>query len=224
MFGAANIPYQTADALPLASQPTAAAFDLVLEAVVSDFTRDALVSLLRSPHLVFFDEGREVTREMTSALNRALSDARYLGGFEKLEGLEGADSREGREGQDGRDWSARTARRAVVAAARELAPLASPRPASQQVRLLLDFWASHVRPLADEDPFASNERRARAAIVEALTALAGAHASQDEPSTTFASPSDGSSKSRPSASMHRRRMRRCSSSTIRRRGTATSTI
>ena len=185
VFGAANIPYQTADALPLASQPTAAAFDLVLEAVVSDFTRDALVSLLRSPHLVFFDEGREVTREMTSALNRALSDARYLGGLEKLEGLEGADSREGRKGQDGRDWSARAARRAVVAAARELAPLASPRPASQQVRLLLDFWASHVRPLADEDPFASNEHRARAAIVEALTALAGAHASQDEPSWTI---------------------------------------
>src|SRR5205807_2429677 len=50
VFGAANIPYQTADALPLASQPTAAAFDLVFEAVVSDFTRDALVSLLRSPH------------------------------------------------------------------------------------------------------------------------------------------------------------------------------
>src|SRR5207248_2637971 len=83
----ANIPYQTADALPLASQPTAAAFDLVLEAVVSDFTRDALVSLLRSPHLVFFDEGCEVTREMTSAFNRALSDARYLGGLEKLEAL-----------------------------------------------------------------------------------------------------------------------------------------
>src|SRR5947199_18145 len=105
-LGFGNRDSQTADALPLASQPTAAAFDLVLEAVVSDFTRDALVSLLRSPHLVFFDEGCEVTREMTSAFNRALSDARYLGGLEKLEGLEGADSREGRKGQDGRDWSA----------------------------------------------------------------------------------------------------------------------
>jgi hypothetical protein len=131
------------------------------------------VSLLRSPHFVFFDEGREVTREMTSALDRALSDARYLGGVERLEGLER------QEGQE------RPALRAVIAIARELAPLASPRPASHQVRLLLDFRASHVRPLADDDPFASSERRARAAIVDALTALADAHASQDEPSWTI---------------------------------------
>src|SRR5207244_12194553 len=109
--------------------------------------------------------GREGAREGGGG------EGREAGGGGRLEGREGAAGRAGRAGQYGRDWSARAARRAVVAAARELAPLASPRPASQQVRLLLDFWASHVRPLADEDPFASNERRARAAIVEALTAL-----------------------------------------------------
>jgi len=215
VFGAANIPYQTADAWPLASQPTAAAFDLVLEVVGSDFTRDALVSLLRSPHFVFFDGGREVTREMTSAFNRALSDARYLGGLERLEGLEGsacgpreasesapaavrkddrrsADASGGgapravkNDGRDGRDGQERPAHRAVIAIARELAPLADPRPASHQIRLLLDFWASHVKPLSESDPFAPNERRARAAIVEAITALADAHASQDEPSWTI---------------------------------------
>jgi len=86
----------------------------------------------------------------------------------------------------GRDRLVRAALHAVVAVARELAPLSIPRPASQQVRLLLDFWTAHVKPLADEDPFGSSERRARAAIVDALTALADAHASQDDPSWTIA--------------------------------------
>ena len=63
VFGAAGIPYQASDALPLAAEPTAAALDLVLDAVASNFTRGTLVALLRSPHFVFRHDEVEVTRE-----------------------------------------------------------------------------------------------------------------------------------------------------------------
>ncbi len=50
-LGAAGIPYRIADALPLAAEPVATTVDLVLDAVETAFSRDALVALLRSPHL-----------------------------------------------------------------------------------------------------------------------------------------------------------------------------
>src|SRR4029453_6437654 len=85
---------QTSAALPLAAEPTAAALDLVLEAVATRFTRGSLVALLRSPHFAFtdgsafgeatVDKGGLVIRAAVSALDRALSEARYLGDPEAL--------------------------------------------------------------------------------------------------------------------------------------------
>src|ERR1019366_6041038 len=72
VFGAAGIPYRTSDALPLAAEQTSAALDLILDAVGSNFTRDTLVALLRSPHLRFLHEGEDVRREAIAALDRAL--------------------------------------------------------------------------------------------------------------------------------------------------------
>ena len=66
----------------------AAALDLVLEFVASSFTRDALIALLRSPHFEFGD-GAPIPRRAVSALDRALSDARYLGELEQLAQLAG---------------------------------------------------------------------------------------------------------------------------------------
>jgi RecB family exonuclease len=175
VFGSAGIPYTVTDALPLAAEPTAAAIDLILDLVLSGFTRDALVAMLRSPHFVFDDDGRDVAPASISALDRGLSDARYIGGFERLEQL----------AADWPDDEAAPAMRAIVAAARELAPLASPHPASEQLDLTLSFWGAHARPLQDEDPFVSRDRRARAAIVERLGALAVAHAAQGDPSWTI---------------------------------------
>jgi hypothetical protein len=71
VFGAAGIPYRASDALPLAAEPTAAAIDLVLDAVASNFTRGTLVALLRSPHFAFLHDEAEITRESVSALDRA---------------------------------------------------------------------------------------------------------------------------------------------------------
>jgi len=190
VFGSAGIPYQTSDGLPLAAEPAAAALDLVFDAVAATFTRATLVALLRSPHFVFTVEGAEITRESTSALDRFLSDARYLGDIEHLEALgrpeslrytpgERDDTAAGRKAPVAQPF--RAALLAALAAARELAPLATARPASQQLAQLVAFWSSHLRPLAGDDRFAERETRARAAIADTITALAASHAALDDP-------------------------------------------
>ena len=194
IFRAAGIPYQMSDALPLAAEPTSAALDLILDAVSSRFSRATLTALLRSPHLLFAAEadpstgvatsakdepgrsvGPEITRESVSALDRALSAARYLGDLERLEALAG-------------EWASgasRPAMAAALAAARALSPLTETHPASEQIACLLAFWTAHARPIADADPFASRERRARAASAGMLPSLAAVHASHDDPAWTI---------------------------------------
>jgi RecB family exonuclease len=197
---AAGIPYRTFDALPLAAEPIAAALDLALEAVSASFGREPLVALLRSPHFVFRRDDHAITRESVSALDRALSDRRYLGDPNRLEQI-AASWREGRpdrlrQGYGGplkpsakveglryenRDDAATAAVQAAVALARELAPLAESAPASQQVTRLLAFWDGHLRPLDDADPLSAREQRGRAAIRQTLSAMASVHAAHDDP-------------------------------------------
>jgi len=174
-FGAAGIPYQTYDALPLAGEPTAAAIDLILDLVETSFARAAIVALLRSPHFRFVQDEDEVARKAISALDRALSGARYLGDLGRLEEL-------------GATWTSRDAvpaLEAALAAGRELAPLLEAAPAAQQIRLVLAFFASYARPLDFDDPFAPRERRARAAVVQLLTDLAAGHAAHHDPLWTI---------------------------------------
>jgi RecB family exonuclease len=170
VFGAAGIPYRASDALPLAAEPAAAAIDLVLDAAASNFTRGTLVALLRSPHFAFLHDEVEVTREAISALDRALSQARYLGDVDRLEPLAAAST----------GGTSAPALQAALAAARELAPLAAAHPASEQIARLRTFWQARLRPIADIDFFASRERRARAAVDDMLTALAAMHAAHDD--------------------------------------------
>ena len=174
IFGAAGIAYETFDALPLAAEPSSAALDLILDAAASNFTRGSLVALLRSPHFVFRHAEVEVTRESVAALDRALSQARYLGGVDRLEAL--ADRCVG---------ASASAMDAALDAARELAPLAEKQPASRQAARLAGFAAVHLREIADDDPFASRERRARAAVAETLAALAAVNAAHDDPDWTI---------------------------------------
>ena len=163
-FGAAAIPYQTSDALPLAAEPTAAAVDLLLDLVETSFSRDSIVALLRSPHYWFESKAGALTREQVSALDRGLSDARYLGELPRLEDLASR-------------WTVAEALPALdlaLGAARELAPLLEPAPASCQVRRVLAFIDAHARVLYAGDPFEPRERRARAAMAALLGALARA--------------------------------------------------
>jgi RecB family exonuclease len=180
---AAGLRYQSGDALPLAAEPTAAALDLVFDAVASGFTRSTIVALLRSPHFAFAADGAELTRGSASALDRFLSDSRYLGDPDRLAALADGGAPEPRHRSAGAAASAAAAPAlaAALAIVRELAPLAESLPASRQVRRLLAFWRSHLRPLADDDPFAARERRARAAVDNLLEALAAVHAAHDDP-------------------------------------------
>jgi RecB family exonuclease len=171
VFGEAGIPYQTSSALPLASEPTAAALDLVLDAAASRFTRSTIAALLRSPHFVFLDGETAPTRDAVSALDRALSDARYLGESERLAAL----------AANWTESASASALRVAVAIARELEPLAAARPASHQLGVLRGFWHAHLRPAADGDPFSARESRTRAEINHILAALEAAHAHEDDP-------------------------------------------
>ena len=147
VFVAAGIDYQAFDGFPLAAEPTAAALDLVLDAVSSDFTRDALVSLLRSPHFRLATDGSEPSHASIAALDRALSDARYLGDPARLESLADEWSRSSSRSQG----EALTALRAAIAVARELEPLTKPAAGSEQLR--------HLRGLLAAAP--ANRRRQR---------------------------------------------------------------
>jgi RecB family exonuclease len=172
-FTSAGIPHQTGDGLPLAAEPVAAAIDLILEFVEAGFTRDTVVALLRSPHFCFGVDRAALGRAVV-ALDRGLSHARYLGGLPSLESL-----------------AARTASEALPAleialsAARELAALAQPAPASLQIRRLLAFFQDHAQSLEADDPYVSREQRARTAVVEILEALARAREAHDDSAWTI---------------------------------------
>jgi len=190
-FGAIGVAFQASDALPLAAEPTAAALDLVLEVAETKFARGAIVALLRSPHFTTAggsdrtrspndsDSGAAVSRTSVNALDKALSDARYLGDLGRLETLAA-----GWPGSD-RDLAAAPALDAALDVCRSLTPLLEPKPASAQIRLVLAFLDDRLRPLADADPFSPRERRGRAAIVSLLAALARAHEAHHDPLWTI---------------------------------------
>ena len=84
-----RIPLQMFDALPLASEPFAAALDLVIAFVTGNFARGPAIALLRSPHFRFGPDEAALAPHEVSALDRALSDAGYLGDRSTLERLVG---------------------------------------------------------------------------------------------------------------------------------------
>lgn len=171
VFGDAGLPYQVSDALPLAAEPVVAAVDLVLEAIETRFARTAMVALLRSPH---FSIDPPVPAGAISALDRALSDSRYLGELERLEQLAPSFTGEPEE-----------AVAAALILGRELSGLLDPAPASAMVSALLAFLEARWAPLADDDPLSQRERTARTAAVTILSALGAAHARHYDPVWSF---------------------------------------
>ena len=166
VFGGAGLPYQASDALPLAAEPFAAALDLVFEFVESGFTRASMVALLRSPHFEFRNGNERIDRESVAALDRELSEQRYLGGLERL--------------KDVSDEGASAALHAARTAALMLAPLTAAAPASSQVQYLLRFLDAYQTPIEEADSSGSRLRRGRAAVRDVLDALAGAYAAHDD--------------------------------------------
>ncbi|MCA1586301.1 MAG: PD-(D/E)XK nuclease family protein, partial [Acidobacteria bacterium] len=86
-FGSAGIPFETLDTLPLAAEPYAAAVDIALNAVIADFSRRALIALLRTPHFGYDPVDPSAWRTSIADLDRALAEARYQGGLERLDML-----------------------------------------------------------------------------------------------------------------------------------------
>ncbi|HUQ86525.1 MAG TPA: PD-(D/E)XK nuclease family protein [Vicinamibacterales bacterium] len=162
VFGGAGIPYEALDTLPLAAEPYAAAVDVVLECAAANFTRRALMALLKSPHFTFQSDGKEIDRTSVAALDVAMAEQRYLGGLDRLRAL-----------SEGWTKIERPAAQAALDAARTLAPLLESRPMVDQVELLQAFLDAHDREHDDR------RRRARSAVVLALQGLIAAYRRHD---------------------------------------------
>lgn len=180
VFGGGGIPFETLDTLPLAAEPFAAALDLVLDAVATSFSRSALVGLLRSPHFWFEGPSAPLPESSVGALDRALAEARYLGGLDRLAALSDEWQEEpAQAGHEGRRRRlARPAIDVVLSLAAELAPLAEQRPVLQQLDLVQSFLSRHHRSSTD-DPDPERSARVRRAVDSALSALGAAYATYD---------------------------------------------
>jgi len=170
-LGAAGIAYQTLDGLPLAAQPAASVVDLALDFVESDFSRTSSVLLLRSPHLRFAHDGCEVTKASIGAFDRHLSQKRYLGDVARLEEVAAGTVPD----------VAVPALQVALAAARELAPIRDPAPASHQIRRFAAFLSANTRDVVDGDPLSPTECRVRETVFSILEQLAAGHAVHHDP-------------------------------------------
>jgi RecB family exonuclease len=178
VFRAAGVPCQMFDALPLAAEPFAAALDVVLAAVGSNFARGPAAALLRSPHLGLGVAPREV-----DGLDRALAEHSYLGDPAALERL--VESWEQDARQRGRMTRAARAGRVLLLAAAELAPLQQARPVASHLETLLGFMSSRdVAPPVD-DTLRARHLRARSGVMTTLASLAEAFRRFDEEPVPF---------------------------------------
>ncbi len=184
VFGNAGIPFETLDTLPLAAEPYAAALDLVRDFVAASHARATAIALLRSPHFRFEHQGVPLTAESVSALDRALADARYLGGEDRLARLIGEwsaiDVPATRE--ERRRLRARPAAPLRGARVRELAPQAAERPVPSQLGLLRAFLDRHHREHDGDVDRARLERVSRA-VRHAIDALSSAYEAHDPQAT-----------------------------------------
>ncbi|HEX4565658.1 MAG TPA: PD-(D/E)XK nuclease family protein, partial [Vicinamibacterales bacterium] len=169
VFEEAEIPYQALDSLPLAGEPFAAVVDLIFSAIGADYTRGALVELLRSPHFRFEAAGRALTAEDVHAFDRQLVARKYLGGVDRLSAL---------PDQEGAARSLECSR-AAADIARELDAAASAHDSPAQIDGILAFIRVHERLPDASDPWYERHMRARGAVVGALEMLRDAHASND---------------------------------------------
>ncbi|MDR1990823.1 MAG: PD-(D/E)XK nuclease family protein [Acidobacteriaceae bacterium] len=169
----AGLSYQTYDALPLAAEPIVATVDLILDAVETDFSRTALVALLNSPFVVWTESGARVDRAAVASLNRALSDARYLGGRDRLSALAA-------EQEAPLD--------AVFAVALQvtacLAPFLTRQSASAHLDAFLSLLRRQCRPAVGET-FTEREYYALGRVLARSEAMADAHRAHDDPEWTI---------------------------------------
>ncbi len=166
VFDGADLPFEALDTLPLAAEPYAAAVDVVLECAAANFTRRALMALLRQPHFRFDSNGGDLDRAAVSRLDQCLAAQRYLGGLDRLTALAGTLAGPERQAAD-----------VALSVSNELAPLLEPNPLADQVDLLRQFLDRH-----DKD-HQERRRRARGAVMITLEGLAAAFRRHDPAAT-----------------------------------------
>jgi RecB family exonuclease len=170
VFDDAEQEYQALDALPLAAEPFAAALDLIFAFLLAEANRSSTIDLLGSPHWRFSElDGSDLSvRAQVAALDTLLRERKYLGGWDTLEALSTERA------------AAVHAARAAVAAGKALRAVRDAPRASDQIQALLDFVRAYERLPTDESSWASRHLRTRAAVIDALEALAVAHANHDD--------------------------------------------
>jgi RecB family exonuclease len=169
-----GIGYEASDALPLAAEPYAAALDAVFSCLTSDFTRDALVDLLRLPQFAFASDGTRLQMRETAALDHLLLDAKYLGGSDALAAIAG-DVRASRAGDE-----ARRALAAALEVCAQLQTIVGAASASRQLETLIEFLKRYERLPPVSASWRERHLRARAAVHAALDGLRDAHARFDD--------------------------------------------
>ena len=182
-FAQAGVPFETHAALPLAAEPYAAALDLVVEFVTSDYGRSAAVELLRSPHFAFEDDGRPLPADAVEALDLALHEVRYAGGRTALRRL--AEAWAGADGAAAPRPPGGGAARVAARLAAELRPLEAPGPPAAQLEVVASFLRRHRSGGAAPAAAREREARARAAITTGLAALERAYRALDDMPIAF---------------------------------------
>lgn len=167
----AGLPFQAIDALPLAAEPLAAVFDLVTSVVLLDWTRGAVVSLLRSPFLVD-GAGRRPSAGTVGAFDRALVASEFLGGRTRLAALAGSLA----ASHAGDDEALARLAALVAELTGRLAPLDDVQPAVRHVEVLLDFLRTSIDTRGVDAPLVDRHARAFEALAAIMTALRDSHA------------------------------------------------
>ena len=182
VFGSAHMPFQAHDALPLAAEPVAAAFDLILAFIGSQATRASIVALLDSPHWTFVDPESSETVECShvDALDRWLRETKFLGGWHQLHAL--ATKSPSPTGLTSRGA---VALRAAARIANELRPAFVGSSASAQIDAILAFIGRYERQPSQTEFWDDRHSRARAALLQGLGALSDAHRVHDDEPLTF---------------------------------------
>jgi len=180
-----QVPYQAADALPLAAEPYAALLDVVLTFSRTGGTRESAIELLLGVRHGS-DTGQTSVRPVSdpglgvAALDEALRERRASGEadtFEDEVSAYFADTRSRRRRSP--DAALRAARTAALMRT-ALLPFRESRQPSVQIRTILNFLRQHEPALDAGNPGRDRYLRARAAVHLALESLATAFARHDD--------------------------------------------
>jgi RecB family exonuclease len=179
----AGVPCQMFDALPLAAESWAAAFDLVCSAAGTGCARGPAVALLASPHFRFEADGERLAAADIAALDRALAEEGYLGQLSSLRPLVEAWTNRG--SSSSRMAAVARTGRVLEQVATELEPLRAAAPVGDHLRLLVGFLTAHEAAPGPDDPLRGRQLRARAALLGTLTALRDAYVRFDSTPAEF---------------------------------------